>query len=265
MSKTPDVRLYVFDGGRIKIDPDFNFSLFGITEGDHIDLEMAQPCFMVEHPNGRLLWEGGHPSSMADTPGWVRVDHGMERRLDRTVPSQLAELKLDMGSFDYVAFSHLHWDHAGLAKEIMRGTLIMQQIEYDLIVTDSKPKGHEKLYVGDMRSETKSLKKLLINGDHDVFGDGRVRLISAPGHVPGHQVLFVDLADYGPVVIGADLYHFRVTREKHLIPSVSADMVQVKESMDRVEQLLSETGGRLWIHHDPQLFSELKKAPAYYQ
>ena len=33
-----------------------------------------------------------------------------------------------------------------------------------------------------------------IDGDHDVFGDGKVVLLSTPGHTQGHQSLYVKLA-----------------------------------------------------------------------
>ena len=40
-----------------------------------------------------------------------------------------------------------------------------------------------------------------IDGDHDIFGDGSVRLIYAPGHTPGHQALLVNLENTGPVIV----------------------------------------------------------------
>lgn len=38
----------------------------------------------------------------------------------------------------------------------------------------------------------------LITNDHDVFDDGSVTIIQAPGHTPGHVVLLVRLAEPGP-------------------------------------------------------------------
>jgi glyoxylase-like metal-dependent hydrolase (beta-lactamase superfamily II) len=46
---------------------------------------------------------------------------------------------------------------------------------------------------------------ILDNEDYDVFSDGTVRLISAPGHSPGHRVLLVRLAKRGTSVLGGDL------------------------------------------------------------
>ena len=38
----------------------------------------------------------------------------------------------------------------------------------------------------------------LHNEDHDVFGDGTVIIKTAPGHTPGHQMLLLKLAKFGP-------------------------------------------------------------------
>ena len=50
------------------------------------------------------------------------------------------------------------------------------------------------------------------DGDYDVFGDGKVVLLSTPGHTPGHQSLYVKLARTGGVVVTGDLYHYTAER-----------------------------------------------------
>ena len=47
-----------------------------------------------------------------------------------------------------------------------------------------------------------------IDGDYDVFGDGTVVIKQTPGHTPGHQVLFVKLANTGTIALTGDLYHY---------------------------------------------------------
>ncbi|MEK9990761.1 MAG: hypothetical protein VW642_13595 [Halieaceae bacterium] len=41
----------------------------------------------------------------------------------------------------------------------------------------------------ELRTEIKTRPTRVLHGDHDVYGDGRVRFIAAEGHTPGHQVL----------------------------------------------------------------------------
>ena len=92
---------------------------------------------------------------------------------------------------------------------------------------------------------------VLIEGDHDVFGDGTVIMKSAPGHTPGHQVLFIDLAETGPIVLSGDLYHFPESRELRRVPLFNFDEAQTLASMDAVEGFLQESGAELWIRTRP--------------
>jgi N-acyl homoserine lactone hydrolase len=254
-----ELRLYVFDCGWVRVE---SLEMFGIADHETDIREASAPCYMIEHPLGRLLWEGGVASVYAETGEWQQVGPGFWNRLDRTLADQLAGMDLDMGSFDYVAFSHMHTDHVGAANDVQGGTLIIQQAEYDAAFAD------EVTLIGydpDLYERLRDLEKLFIDGDHDVFGDERVRIISAPGHTPGHQVLFVDLAETGPVVLSGDLYHLQISREQQRVPVFNVDAEQTRESMRRVEALVERTDAKLWIQHDPVHFKELKTAPAYYR
>ena len=97
--------------------------------------------------------------------------------------------------------------------------------------------------------------------NHDVFGDGRVRILSAPGHTPGHQALFLDLAETGPLVLSGDLYHLRVIREHRRVPVFNVDADMTLASMDRIEAFVAEVGATFWIEHDLALFEGLNKRP----
>ena len=56
--------------------------------------------------------------------------------------------------------------------------------------------------------DLKNSKRITLhNEDHDVFGDGTVIIKTAPGHTPGHQMLFLKLAKFGPLLLAGDLYH----------------------------------------------------------
>ena len=250
------LKLYVFDCGMIRLDTLEGFSI----ADDETDVrDLSVPCYVIEHEKGRLLWDGGLPSNTADKEGWQ--GEGMRLRLDRTLRDQLTDIDLDMESFDYVAFSHMHFDHVGVANEVKQATLIMQKSEYDAAFAAEVtiPGANPALY-----GELKDLEHVLIAGDYDVFGDGRVRIISAPGHTPGHQVLFVDLENAGPIVLSGDLYHFALSRTDRRVPTFNVDREASLASMDRVEAFLQETGAELWIEHELALFEKLRKSPSHY-
>ena len=250
------LKLYVFECGRIYVDDVERFSI----GNDETDVrELVVPCYVVEHPDGRMLWDGGLPSAYNDPD--ERPDNVL---LERTLAQQLADLDLgfDLTTLDYVAFSHLHYDHVGVANEVEGATWLVQQPEYDAMFVhpETVPTARPELYEGLRDAETVTLE-----GDHDVFGDGRVRIISAPGHTPGHQVLYLDLADTGPLVLSGDLYHFRISREQRRVPTFNHDAEMTLAAMDRVEAFVDEVGATFWIEHDLALFETLDTAPAWYQ
>ncbi len=251
------LRLYLFDCGRIRLP---SVEGFGLTDEETGVRELAVPCYMVEHELGRLLWDGGLPSTVAAAGDWV--DQGaMQLRLDRTLEDQLADLGLGMSDFDYVAFSHLHFDHVGVANEIESGMLLIQRTEFEAgFSRDVTTPGFDP----SLYSELESRRRRRLDGDFDVFGDGRVRILSAPGHTPGHQALLVDLAS-GPVLLSGDLYHFRFSYENRRVPEFNVDRDATLASMDKIEEVLEETGAELWIEHELAAFEALAKSPAYHE
>jgi len=255
--REPTLKLYAFDCGMIRLE---SVEWFGIADDETDVRDLIVPCYVIEHEKGRLLWDGGLPSELAEATGW-QGDGGMQTRLDRTLSDQLADLELDMRSFDYVAFSHMHFDHVGAANEADGAALIIQKPEHDVAFSDTASNlGFDSsLYDGFPDSS-----RVIVDGEHDVFGDGRVRIIPAPGHTPGHQVLLVDLPNTGPVLLAGDLYHFRFSRENRRVPGFNYDEEMTLASMDRIEALVEEAGATLWIEHELAWFEQLKKAPLYY-
>lgn len=256
---TASVKLYAFDCGRLNFDSLEPF--FGIPDAESDVRDMIVPCYVIEHEKGRLLWNGGLPSSTKDVGGWQEMGGGWRMRLDATLSEQLASIDLTMADFDYAAFSHFHFDHVGTANEIEGATLILQRAQYDTAFADSVTTPG---FMPDLYSKLKEAKQIIIDGEHDVFGDGRVRIIAAPGHTHGHQVLYVDLAKTGPVVLSGDLYVLRYGLEHNLLLALDADTTQSKASMARVDKLLKETGATLWIEHELAQFERLRKPPLYH-
>ena len=106
---------------------------------------------------------------------------------------------------------------------------------------------------------------ILTDKDYDVFGDGTVVIQYAPGHTPGHQVLFLRLKQSGPILIAGDLYHLPQEINMHRFPSFEFDKAQSAVSRAKVEAFVKQTGARLWIEHDLATFNLLKTAPGFYE
>ena len=255
-------KLYVFDCGRIRLA---SVEAFNLKETDTDVREVSAPCYVVDHPKGQLLWDAGLPSELAAVEGWVTRPDGLSNTLSETLASQMARMDLgfDMSTLEYAAFSHIHWDHVGASNDIESGTWLVQQGDYDAAHAEgnmSVPAVQPELL-----TSIKTRPTQVLDGDHDVFGDGAVRIIAAEGHTPGHQVLYVDLAATGPVVLSGDLYHFQYSRANRVVPLFNVDAEQTLRSMEKVEALVTETGADFWLQHDASLFDSQQKAPEFYQ
>lgn len=253
-----NVKLYVFDCGRFVME---DVSSFGLSNQDTDVRELFVPCYLIEHPTkGRLLWDAGLSSAIAGA-GVQPAGEGATQEYREGLIDQLADMDLGPEDIDYVAFSHMHFDHVGSANLFSDSTLLIQEAEYQAAFKDyaNNPVFDYALYK-DLASSTKTL----LSGDHDVFGDGKVKIVSAPGHTPGHQVLYVYLNNYGPVLLSGDLYHFEASRKLRSVPLFNTNKEQTLASMTKVEKFLKSTSATLWIEHNMQQATRLNLAPSFY-
>ncbi len=115
-------------------------------------------------------------------------------------------------------------------------------------------------------SALKNSKTTFITQDeYDVFGDKTVIIKAAPGHSPGHQVLFLKLAKTGPVVLSGDLWHYPEERKLGRVPITEFNAEQTAASRVSVEAFLKKTGAQLWIQHDFNGSAKLMKSPQFYE
>jgi glyoxylase-like metal-dependent hydrolase (beta-lactamase superfamily II) len=256
-----ELKLFVFDCGVIRFD---DVASFGLSNDETPVRELFVPCYLIEHGEGadtrRLLFDAGLPPDIAGQ-GEVEPEPGMRLVYARSLEDQLADLDLVPTDVDLVAFSHLHFDHVGSANLFAASTLLIQAPDFEAGFDDPDP----RLFPMPLYAALKESARVLLNGDHDVFGDGRVRLISAPGQTPGHQTLLLDLEETGRVLLSGDLYHFRESRTLRRVPVFNSDAEQTLASMTRIESLLVAEDATLWIEHDKAFADTLRKAPAFHR
>ncbi len=253
----PSLRLYVMDCGELTF---LDIGAFGIDNSETNVRTLFVPCYLIQHPSGQnLLWDAGLDPALVTT-GPQTVD-GMTLRYQRSVVDQLADVGLAPSDINLLAISHFHFDHAGAVGLFPDSTLLIQESEYQAAFVDYKS---NPVYNYDVYSSLADNEMRIVDGDTDVFGDGSVMVISAPGHTAGHQVLFVDLKNHGPLILSGDLYHFRLSRTDRRVPQFNVDAEQTLASMEKIESLVRFRGVTLWIEHDKALAETLKMAPDFY-
>jgi glyoxylase-like metal-dependent hydrolase (beta-lactamase superfamily II) len=256
-SPVSSVRLYLFDCGNLKSGNPQPLLDRGVTITD-----MSVAAYLIVHPRGTLLWDSGVIPDDLIKPGGTTEARAT---VFKTLQSQLAEIGYKPSDITYLALSHNHYDHSANANQFAGATWLVQRKERDAMFPATPPPNPNP---NNARfSALKEAKTVLLDGDHDVFGDGSVMIISTPGHTPGHQSLLVNLAKTGPVLLSGDLYHYPSERTlKDFTPFGNLGDPQTEAaSKAKVEAVLKEKKAELWIQHDIVAFGKLKKSPAYYE
>src|SRR5579863_1529576 len=115
------LRMYVFDCATLK---DRDPATYGLTREQVASVDMSDPCFLIVHPKGTLLWETGLNDTVYNRPEGGGPKHD---KIDKSLRSQLAAVGYQPKDITYLAISHLHGDHSGNANDYAGSTWIAQK------------------------------------------------------------------------------------------------------------------------------------------
>ena len=255
---TDKLSLHVFECGEIEVR---DVSLFspGVDQGQKKN--MVDSCYLIQHKNGKLIWDAGLNDALGvkGTEAW---EGKFFMNVPKTLSSQLDEIQIKPEEITHLAISHFHGDHTGNANMFKQAALLIQQAEYDAAFGPTPEKFG---FPAENYNQVDKTKIQILNGEHDVFGDGSVIIKPAPGHTPGHQMLLVNLKDTGLILLSGDLYHFTKNREHKRVPLFNFDKEQTLESMEHIEAFVKESGAQFWIQHDKEQNANIKHSPDFYQ
>jgi N-acyl homoserine lactone hydrolase len=253
------VRLYVFDCGVIK---GLGVDRFGFKPGEVPVRDFFVPCYLVVHPRGTLMWDVGVISDSAFKGDGAPVTQGVSR-VEKPLLPQLAALGYTPAGITYLALSHYHSDHTANANAFARSTWLVHPEEREVMFGTPPPGTIIQQASFSALENAKTM--LLTHDDYDVFGDGTVVIKFAPGHTPGHQVLFLKLRKFGPLLVAGDLYHYPEEKTMNRFPTFEFDQRASAASRAAIDAFLKKTGAKMWIEHDMATAKTLKMAPQYYE
>lgn len=182
------------------------FAYRGGSFRDKRDFSMA--AALVKHPRGDVLVDTGLGRDI-DTqillmPFWFRWMTSYTR--GRSAAEQLDAAGYDRNSLHAVLLTHAHWDHAsGLAEfgDVPVWVTADERRFIDdggwiaAIAKSSNARWEEYAFEGG--------PWLGFPKSHDVYGDGAIVVVPAPGHTPGSVIVFVTTSDGKRYALVGDL------------------------------------------------------------
>jgi glyoxylase-like metal-dependent hydrolase (beta-lactamase superfamily II) len=231
--------------------------------GDRVDLAVHDPFdddvgtkvsvpyffYLIEHPRGRVLFDSGvHPALSGDPRsrlGAMADAFVLELGPDDHVEGQLKAADLSPADIDCVVQSHLHFDHAGGLEQVPGVPVYLQAAELEF--ARKPPVYQHVMYV--QQDFSHDIDWRLLEGDHDLFGDGSVRILSTPGHTAGHQSLMVTSNGRSIILLADAAYALDKMRERRL-PAVLWSPDAMVASWERLEELERELTAQVVCTHE---------------
>jgi N-acyl homoserine lactone hydrolase len=216
-------------------------------QGD--DLEQPKripvPAYVIDTADERILVDTGlHPAAAQDSAAhYAGADalRAFKFEQDASVADQL-----DLSTVTKVVLTHLHFDHAGgLALLPSSVPVVLQRREWEAAHDEAAVQRNFFLPADYATVED---QVVLVDGDHDLLGDGSIELLLTPGHTTGHQS--VRIGDR--LVLGGDVVHYASGLDDQRFTMFADDFAAQAASAGRLREL-RDAGAVVRPGHDPDV------------
>ncbi|MCW2985485.1 MAG: beta-lactamase domain protein [Conexibacter sp.] len=220
------------------------------------------PAFLVEHPAaGPILIDAGLHELVATDVGAAlgrvaKVAFTIDMEPEWAVPAQLRVRDIDPADVSLIVMTHLHYDHASGLAQFPHARVVVDEREWAAASKGNRLEGFlpHLFATPGQRWET-------LPGDADeidLLGDGTIRLLSTPGHTPGHRSVLLRLAGGGELLLTGDAAYARRTIDDNLLPLLTSDDKAYKKSLQRVRDwVAAHPGAPVIPGHDADAWDAL--------
>lgn len=234
--------------------------------------EIPVPWYVITHPRGNVLIDGGNAPAVAVDPvaHWGRQLTDFfwpEMTPDEAVLPQLERVGIAPESIRWIVQSHLHVDHTGAvatAASFPNARVLVTRREHEYA---RHPDWFtSKSYVQAEFNDPNIRWSLLEDGEdgYDLYGDGVLRCWRSPGHSPGHQSFTVKLVESGTFLLTSDAAYTVDHWEERALPGIATSAVEATRSVQRLHRIAERAGATVVTGHDPDVWPTFEHAPGFY-
>jgi N-acyl homoserine lactone hydrolase len=229
---------------------------YGERSAERVQIPVT--CYLIRCSDITVLFDTG--LSPRAVPGLVRTDPLARFTDEDLLVHRLDSLGLEPKNVDLVVLSHLHFDHAGGAALFSASQLVVQQDEYSYA---HYPAAFFASFYYRKNFDMPGYRWRLLEGDTELAPG--VSVLRSDGHTPGHQSLFVELPETGPVILAGDCCYWQRSIDEEIPPGVVWDPTRAMHSIKRLKTIARLTGSRIFPSHDPVFWKSAVKAPDGYR
>jgi N-acyl homoserine lactone hydrolase len=190
--------------------------------------------FLLETDDGPILIDTGMPDSFVNNPDYYKGTKREGRLVPNmlesdTIVNVLKRVGYQTDDIQAVISSHLHLDHAGGNGHFRKTPILIQRAEFDAAMNDAD--------YSPLECRLPGLQYQIIEGDYDLAPG--VKILSTPGHSPGHQSVLVTTEKSGPVLLTLDGSYTKQNFEDDL-PFLSFNSEMAAKSIGHLKKLIQE-------------------------
>jgi N-acyl homoserine lactone hydrolase len=252
------VRIYALNCGTLEFDRRSFFP----DAPPGMAMRVPVAAFLIVHPKGKVLFDTGmHADGIRDPEAHYGKNLAKYFKFfcgaGEGLVAQLQLLGLKADDITHVVNSHLHFDHCGCNGLFTRAEFFVQGAEMRVTrearAADGRPD----------RDWDLPLNYRLLEGEHDLFGDGALVIVPTPGHTAGHQSLRVNAGSGLRFCLTGDACYTQEHLERDLLPSTGAvwNAGEMRHSLGVLRHMRDREGLALIYGHDNEQLRTLRTAP----
>jgi len=252
------MKMHVLSGGRLRMKKSIYFPDVDRSE----TLELPVSCMLLRHKQGNVLFDTGCHPSIAENPEarWGSLAKFMVPIMPpgEHVLGGLKAVGLGPDDIDVVVCSHLHTDHCGCNEFFKKSTIVIHARELEAAkAPDAVNSGY---FPADW---DQPIPMKVIEGQTDLFGDGRITLLPLHGHSRGTIGALVALDKSGEFLLTSDALSIRANLDREIVPRNTWNVEQFLDSFAEIRRI--EAGGATVIcSHDSAQWETLRKGQDAY-